>query len=194
MTKKSFFGSRKVKPAVTLLPEGENRVRLASAKDMSSFEDNDGGDKSDNFEWDVPTPQFGITVVSVDGLGSLMHRLNGEGHVREDELSEEQIASGEFEGLSGIACYTNEDGEVERLVSKKRTASCDSIFNNFTSALGCDEGKSVGAEIKRAIAEQTEFIVSVTVSDYDGKMQTRIAKFKKAGSAVSKTIDADFEE
>jgi hypothetical protein len=188
-----FFKKFKVeKPTFQLLPEGEHLVRLTSVSAITSFDQYNGEKKDKMPEWGNATPQLAITVVSAeDGKsGGITHRLNGCGYVKFDDLSEKEIKSGKYESIEGFACK-EVAGVIVRIESEKNTQACANIINGFAASLKIPEGENLMDGIKKAIAEKTAFMVTVSIEDYDGKDQYRISKFK-AAEAVAEV--KEFEE
>lgn len=172
-------------PEFQKLPKGQNEVRLVSYKETDSFRNYDGTEKSTLPDYDNPTEQLVITVVSTTGKGGLTHRLNMDGFVKYKELTPEEIASKLYTDIDGYACAMNKKTKkLERVSDEKRCATCEGILDQFFASLQIGIGSGLEA-LDEAIAEKRAFNVDVTVEEYDGKQQYRIGSFKKAIAPAS---------
>lgn len=186
-------------PEFQLLSAGKNQVRLHRHEFVDSFTQYSGEPKPEVKDYQIPTPQLAITVVSAEKgkSGGMTHRLNGLGFQRWDELPEELRKNKLYSEVDGYACCMHsidDEGNwipdpekgthLGRLVSEKRTQSCKNIMMQFASAIDAQPGADFLAEIERAEAEGTVFEVNVVVEDYEGKDQYRISSFKKAAAPV----------
>jgi hypothetical protein len=173
------------KPEFSLLPEGDNVVRLIRFEEVDSFTNYDGTEKTNEKGWDDATPQLAITVVAAeDGKsGGLSHRFNGMGFVKYDELTDKQKQSDKYMNVDGYACEKKGD-QVVRILDPERTKSCKNILMQFANAAGCEPGVSLADGLNKAIADGHTFTTTVTVEEYDGKDQHRLTSFKKAVAAV----------
>lgn len=189
-----FFKDFKVsKPEFNLLPVGEHVVKMIRAEGVTSFQQFSGDEKDELPEWKDATPQLAITVVTAEEgkSGGLTHRFNGRGYTKMDELTAEQVASGKYEDKKGYACSLNDDDLLVREVSEKHTKECANIINQFAAAIGANEKEKLGVALTRALAEGTQFRVTVINKPYAGKDQLRLSRFKVMSAA---TVDADFTE
>jgi hypothetical protein len=166
---------------------------MIRAEEVTSFQQFSGDEKTKLPEWKDATPQLAITVVSAEEgkSGGLTHRFNGRGYVKMNELSKEQRESGQYEEKEGYACSLNEDSLLVREVSEQHTKECANIINQFAGALGIKEGTKLGKALLEAIANQTQFRVTVVNKPHLGKDQFRLERFK-AVTAVP--VKADFED
>ena len=183
-----FFKSMQVeRPEFNLLPVGEHIVRLIRFEETTSFSQFNGEAKKKDFGWADPTPQLAITVVAAEEgkSGGMTHRLNGQGYLKYNELSDEQKASGEYEEIGGYACTANEDGVIVRILSPEHTKQCRNILNQFAASLGAKEGENLGDVLTSAIANQTKFKVTVVNDEYEGREQLRLSRFKAVANVIS---------
>lgn len=178
-------------PSFQQLPEGTHTVRLVSYKETNSSLNYDGTPKASQPEYVDTTEQLAITVVSVDGKGSMTHRLNAMGYLKYEKLTDKEIKSGKFSNIRGYACAKNKNGQLERIVDETNTAACDNIIDQFMNAVGMGEGSSIDDLRDEAIAKQTPFNIVVVNDEYDGKDQYRIKSFKKV--SVEEAVETDLE-
>ena len=189
-----FFKDFRVsKPEFNLLPIGEHVVKMIRAETVTSFQQFSGDEKDELPPWKDATPQLAITIVTAEEgkSGGLTHRFNGRGYVKMDELTAEQVASGNYEDQNGYACSLNDDDLLVREVSEKHTKECANIINQFAAAIGAKEKEKLGTVLARALAEGTLFRVNVVNKPHKGKDQLRLSRFKVMSAA---TVDADFTE
>jgi hypothetical protein len=158
--------------------------------EIDSFTSHDGTAKDKEFPWINPTDQFLIHVVSVDGKGSLIHRLQGQGWKKFADLTDDEIKSKRYTNLNDYACIKNSAGKYERILDESKTQKCDYIFDRFMNALGAPVGSSLDS-VDVAIANKTEFMVIVTNDEYEGKDQFRISGFKPVANTVPVTTDLE---
>jgi hypothetical protein len=187
MGKFSSYSSKAV--VSNLLPVGEHRVKCIQGIETDSFTSHAGEKKDKEYPWVNPTDQFLIHVVSVEGKGSLIHRLQGQGLKKFADLTDEEIKSKKYTNLEGYACIKTKLG-MERIEDKVKTASCDRIFDRFMNALGAPEGSGLDF-VDQAIANKTEFMVIVTNDEYEGKDQLRISGFKPVSAEIKATSDLE---
>ena len=201
----SFFSNVVVEtPELQLLPAGKNIVRLFRHEELDSFTQYSGEPKAQEKDYDIPTPQLAITVVSAeDGKsGGLTHRFNGLGYVKADELTEEQKKDERYSEVDGFACcmhaYDEKSGQyvvdlekgdvLGRIVDTKRTQSCKNIMMQFARSAGLVEEQGFLNELDRIEADpDATFEVTVSVEEYNGKDQYRLTNFKP----VSADIEAE---
>ena len=184
------FSSYSSKAVVTnLLPVGEHRVKIIQGMEIDSFTSHNGDKKEKEYPWENPTDQYLIHVVSVEGKGSLIHRLQGQGLKKFQDLTDEEIKSKKFTNLEGYACIKTKTGYA-RVEDSAKTAQCDRIFDRFMNALGAPEGSGLDF-VDQAIADKTEFMIIVTSDEYDGKDQRRISGFKPVSAEVKATSDLE---
>jgi hypothetical protein len=184
------FSSYSSKAVVSnLLPVGEHRVKVIQGIEVDSFTSHDGSKKDKEYPWVNPTDQFLIHVVSVEGKGSLIHRLQGQGFKKFQDLTDEEIKSKKFTNLEGYACIKGKLG-MERVLDAVKTAQCDRIFDRFMGAIGAPEGSGLDF-VDQAIADKTEFMVIVTNDEYEGKDQLKISGFKPVSADVVKVNDLE---
>lgn len=187
-----FFKKFKVaKPAFQVLSEGEHVVRATKFAVTDSFMQYNGTQKDELPEWANATPQLAITVVDVNGKGGLTHRLNGCGFVKFDDLTSEQLESGNYTEINGYACYEDKDGDTVRLECPDKTEACANIMNQFATALGIAEGTNIIKGLERAIEDKYEMRVTVVNDSYEGKDQYRLSKFK---AVALETAEQTFED
>lgn len=186
MNKLSNYSSKA--PEFQKLPEGENMVRLASYKVTDSFHNYDGTLKSNLPQFVNPTEQLAITCVSVEGKGGITHRLNMDGYLRMNQLSDKELQSGKFIDIDGYACAKNKDGQIVRLIDEERTRTCEGILDQFFSATGLPVGSTL-EDLDTVIAEKAEFIVKVTKDTYADKDQYRISSFRRVSASVKAETD-----
>lgn len=177
-------------PEFQRLSEGTHNVRLVSIKETNSSLNYDGSLKEKLPEYVDTTEQLAITVVSTEGKGGMTHRLNAEGFVKFDELTDEEIRSKKFTNVNGYACAKNKAGKLQRVPDPKKTQACDNIMDQFMAATGLPEGSTL-QDLDTVIENKTEFQVVVVNDEHEGKDQYRIKSFKKAMSAVGKTADLE---
>jgi len=187
MGKFSSYSSSAV--VTNLLPVGEHRVKCIKGIEIDSFTNSDGGVKDKEYPWENPTDQFLIHVVSVEGKGSLIHRLQGQGWKTFDVLTDDEIKSKKFTNLDGYACVKTKTGYA-RVEDAGKTAQCDRIFDRFMGAIGAPEGSGLDA-VDLAIADKTEFMIIVVNDEYEGKDQLKIKGFKPVAESTPVTNDME---
>jgi hypothetical protein len=186
-----YFKSFKVaKPEFQLLKEGEHVVRLLRVEVLNSFQQFNGATKDELPPWKNATPQLAITVVAAEEgkSGGMTHRINGCGYRKYDDLSAKEIKSGKYEDINGYACYKDEDDDVVREEDEERTQSCANIINQIANAMKIKEGTPLLAGLEEAIADQTNFKVTVVNEPYDGKDQFRLTKFRAIATVAADAI------
>ena len=166
-----------------ILPVGEHRVRLAQAFETDSFRNSDGSLKADLPSWKTPTDQLYMLCVSVEGKGSIGHRLQGKAWRKFDQLTDAEIASKKFINVDGYACVKAKDGSVDRIPDEKGLEACSRIFDRFMNAVGLPEGSTI-EDLDGVIADKTEFLIVVVNDEYEGKDQYRIKSFKPAQAVI----------
>jgi hypothetical protein len=175
-------------PEFQKLPEGENTVRLASYKVTDSFHNYDGTLKSNLPGFVNPTEQLAITCVSTEGKGGITHRLNMDGYLRTEQLSDKELASGKFIDINGYACAKNAEGEVVRLIDEERSNTCMGILDQFFASTGLPVGSTL-EDLDAIIADKTEFVIKVTKDVYADKDQFRISSFRRTTAKVHSGAD-----
>jgi hypothetical protein len=184
-----FFKKFKVeKPAFQPLAEGEHVVHVTAFAETDSFLNFNGTQKDELPEWCNPTPQIAITVAGKNG--SMVHRLNGCGWVKFEDLTEEQLNSGNYEDIGGYACY-EEKGNTLRLLCPEKTQACSNIINQVATSLGIAEGRSLFDGFKTAVDEKYEMRVTVVKDIYNDKDQYRLSKFRSLTAEVKETEFVD---
>jgi len=180
----SFETSR---PEFNLLSEGEHIVRLSRYEILDSFTQYSHEPKAELPAWSNACPQLAITVLNAEEgkSGGLTHRLNFEGYVKYEELSEAQIKSGKYENVEGYAC-TKKGDDLVRAVDEEKTKTCANIANQFAMALGIPEGTNLIEGLDMARDEQVTFRVTVVNEPYDGRDQLRLSRFRQIARFLSK--------
>ena len=187
MGKFSSYSSKAV--VANLLPAGEHRVKIIQGMETDSFTSHNGDRKEKDYPWINPTDQFLVHNVGVEGKGSLIHRLQGQGWKKFQDLTDDEIKSKKYTNLEGYACIKGKLG-MERVEDTGKTAQCDRIFDRFMNAIGAPEGSGLEA-IDQAIADKTEFMVIVINDEYEGKDQLRISGFKPLPAEAVATNDME---
>lgn len=164
----------------------DHPVRLARWGRLDSFTQIDGTTKETLPAWEDATPQVFAILVSMLGKGSIVVRLNGCGYLRHEDLTKEQVESGDYE-KAGDYAITTINGHKVRIEDPDKTESCRNILNQFFGALDMPV-KSKIDDLDVAVEEQRVMLCTVTKDEHDGKDQYRAGRYKKADSA---TVDAE---
>lgn len=180
---RDFFSNFKVeKPEFQLLPTGEHNLRVTRIEFVNSFEKYNHQAKEKEFEWKDAVPQMAVTVVAAEKgkSGGLTHRFNGLGYMRWDDPEITDKMRKTAHNKSGYYCVEDEEGDIVRVPSEKRTQQCKNIMNQFALSLGIKEGDNLVEGLNDAIAEQRTFRATVINDPYQGKDQLKLAGFKAA--------------
>ena len=170
------------------LPEGKHNVVLTKYAEIDSFTNHDGTAKDHNHEYADSTPQFIITCKSIDGKGSIMHRLNGCGFLKYSELTDAQIKSGNYHDCEGYACIENKQGLLVRILHKERTAIAERMFAEFLFATSGLDGDISGLE--DVVADAEPFTIKVTTEVFDKKPHAVISNFYPYSDIEDETVAA----
>ena len=187
-----FFKSFKVaEPQFVSLEPGEHQVRLVKYEETNSFSKLNGDTKDNLPEWTDFTPQLAITVVATGKgkTGGMTHRLNGMGYLKYSELTEEQIASGDYSDCHGYAVSADSEGDMVREASPEHSKECENIMNQFAAALKIKVGSKLEKGLDEAIANKVDFTIVVVNEPYEGKDQLRISRFKTVKAVVKADLD-----
>lgn len=180
-------------PMSQLLKEGVHIVKLLKYTECTSFDELKGmkviGQKETLPEWCNPIDVLAIEVANKNGV--LVHRQHLAGAGRYSELTDKQLQSGLYEDIEGFACKKTKNG-LERIDDPTRTATCLRILDHFLWALGQPEGTNALVCMDNAIADQTEFQITVVKEPWETGDQYRISKFERIG-AVADKVSADLE-
>jgi hypothetical protein len=190
---RDFFNSFTVeKPEFQLLGTGEHELRITRVEFVNSFEKYNHQPKDKEFEWKDAVPQMAVTVVAAEKgkSGGLTHRFNGLGYMKWDDPEITDKMRKTALNKSGYYCITDEEGDIVRVPSEKRSQQCKNIMNQFALALGIKEGDNLIEGINDAIANQKTFRATVINDPYMGKDQLKLAGFK-ASAKVSAGDDGD---
>lgn len=201
----NYFASAPVGEAkLTLLGKGEHTVRLKEYRLIDSFTQYNGSPKEwdDGKEpaWANACDQLGYQVVNaeVDEKGNEMpgtrtDRLNAFAFLKEKDVPDAK--KGDYKMVNGWACIEDKKtGKLMREIDPNNSLVCDNIQAQFAKALGIEVSDEPGAFIKgldEAIANKTQFRVTVSTSVYNGEDQYRITRFRPA---VAVPEEASFAE
>lgn len=178
-------------PEFLKLDKGDHEVKLVSYKTTDSFHNYDGSIKPNLPAYSNPTEQLVITVVSAKGKGGLTHRLNMDGYVRFNELTEKEVKSGKFVEIDEFACAKDpKTGALIRISDEARTKTCEGILDQMFAAMQIPVGEGIEA-LDECIHNNRVFVVNVTKEEYQGKDQLRIGSFKKVKIAVEEKSELD---
>ena len=187
-----FFKSFKVsEPSFMALEAGKHIVRLVKYEETNSFSKLNGETKDSLPEWADFCPQLAITVVTTEKgkSGGITHRFNGLGYLKYSELSEEQLESGDYTDIHGYACIVDDKGDTVRVPSEEHSNECANILNQFAAALKIAVKTKLEKGLDEAMANKTEFEITVVNEPYEGKDQLRISRFKTVKAVVKADLD-----
>jgi hypothetical protein len=175
-------------PTGGLLKEGTHVVNLAGVVECTSFDTISNlkvsGQKADLPAWINPIDV--LAILAVNKNGSIFHRIHLGGAKRFNELTDKELQTGSYEEVQGFACKKTKLGLV-RVEDEDRTSACMNILDHFIWSLGEPAGTPALTCIERAIANKTQFQITVIREPWETGDQYRISKFTRIEGAV----DAD---
>ena len=185
MSAKNFFQNFKSEaPEYKNLAEVQDHpVRLVRAELTDSRTQFDGTEKENLPDYVDATEQLACVFVSAEGKGSIVHRFNGTGFTKYDELTAEQKKSDKIINIDGYACVKKGEDYV-RIQSEERTKACQNILNNVFDAFQIPAGSGMES-LNDVIEERRVALITITKDEYQGKEQYRVARLKKMRKAVA---------
>jgi hypothetical protein len=165
------------------LQAGNHDVRIGKFAVIDSFDKNTKGEQKDVLpEWSDATDQLFLTFVGEKG--AISTRLNLQGYVKMSDLTATEIKAKKAIDKNGYACVKNQDGHLVRIEDPARTETALGIVDQLTSALGIDEGITLGDALEKAVEEKLILNIYVKSEVYEGKTQLRVSSFKHAKENV----------
>ena len=165
---------------------------------MNSFENDWEGTIKDSLPaYADPTPQTGLRFTSLEGAGSIVHRVNDNAYKKMHKLSEEEIkakkyvpvAVGVEEGSAEYACEKKGD-KLVRVPDSEGFKACENIKNTIAHALGAT-GKNFLEAIDEAMVEETPLGIRVEATEYNGKVYNKVVGFFPVSSEALANLDVD---
>ena len=190
--------------SVTETPEwrnlvaGEHLCFIADWKFMNSFENDwDGTIKENLPAYADYTPQTGLRFTSLQGAGSIVHRVNDNAYKKMHKLSEEEIkaesyvpvAVGLEEGSAEYACLKKED-KLFRVPDPEGLKACKNIKNTIAHALGAT-GKNFAEAIDEAMVNETPIGIRIEATSYNGNTYNKVVGFFPVSSDALAELDVD---
>lgn len=180
----AFDGFTFEKPETSLLPEGNNTVRVHSTSRTDSFHLLSGVVKTGLLEkiaegesWSDSTPQLAVVFVSYDKDGVMTYRFNALGYKNIDDFTEEELNDEKYTVIGKYVCVTNKQDKLVRIKDENRTKKAQRILNQFLMATGAETGEGLDDILDRCIADKTPLNILVTKDQYDGRDTYDIDKF-----------------
>ncbi len=195
MAKKNLFQGYKSSESEfkQLEPCVDHPVYIARWGMINSFKNIDGTNKTKLPAWEDSTPQVFIILVSKQGKGSIVVRLNGCGYDKYEDLTKAQAESGKFE-KAGDYAITDVNGHMVRKENKANTDACRNILDQFFGALELPLESGID-DLDQAVEDQRAMLITVTKTDYEGKPQFRASRYRKTTTVIEEqTEEANADE
>lgn len=197
MSNLSFFAGQVKAPEFQQLGAGDHIVNLSRFEEVDSLHQYNGEKKENLPVWTNPTRQLALTMTSTENKGAITHRMNGEAWKKWMQLTDKERKSGEYDQVNGWVITKNEEGKIVRIHDEEKTKICQNMLAQALSAMGCEEGEDVEAELNRIIEEKVQFKITVSVEPWENpetgevKDQYRVTRFRPVTQLV---LDGEFDD
>lgn len=181
-----------------LLPAGTHDVVVRLIKEVTDHQsDLNGTPKAD---YRFKNIHIQIAVLLATAMGTILRRLNTEGYVRWAELSDKLKAKYGQDPDTGFAV----DKKGNRLEDPKRTADCQSIFNQFLNSLQKEDGTNLidelagkpiddlGELFKKIQGCKCRIVVETRVTP-KGDTVSEVKSFKRISAKVAVPVDSEID-